>query len=66
MTLKFRAEYGEPIIVRVEHDGAKYIIRLNVQVLSVRPSGDTNPVDGLPVFNVQAAPVMTVEADSQS
>lgn len=59
----FKAEYGDPVIVHVVYQGKRYSIRINVQVLGVTPTGETNASDGMPIFNVQAAPVMAVTAE---
>ena len=63
--IKFRAEYGEPLLVRVTHNSQKYILRITQSVLSVTPTGGTDPT-GMPQFTVSAAPVMVVEKDPGS
>ena len=63
--LKFKVESGDPIIVRVTYQGANYVIRLSQSILAVWPAiGMTDPT-GMPIFNVQAAPTMTVSKEPQ-
>lgn len=64
MSLKFRAVQGEPTEVRIEHAGKKYLLRVSISVVSVSPTGAAD-AKGLPVFNVEVAPVMLVAEEGE-
>jgi hypothetical protein len=58
-TLKIKVEAGDPVIVHFEHKGQKYAARIMIAIPAVWPTGTTGP-DGLPQFNIQMAPLVTV------
>lgn len=64
-TLPIKIESGDPVLVRFEHDGQQYLMRITLSVLAVwaDPAGGRAP-DGLPLFNVQMAPVSSVAKES--
>jgi hypothetical protein len=51
--------HSEPAEVRVEFEGKWFRIRLGLHVFEVSSMGSTD-ANGLPQFNVKAAPVMMV------
>jgi hypothetical protein len=63
--LSFKVEAGEPVTVRVKYQGQSYIIRMTTTVMSVHATGITGP-DGIPVFNIQGAPVMIAAKEDAS
>ncbi len=63
-TLPLKVEHGDPLVVRFEHAGQKYTMRVTNTVLAVWPTGVTG-LDGLPTFNVQMAPIMAVSKESK-
>jgi hypothetical protein len=58
-TLKIKVESGDPVVVRFDHKGQKYVARISIAIPAVWPTGTIGP-DGLPQFNVQIAPIIMV------
>lgn len=63
--LPFKVEAGEPTIVRVTHQGQKYILRINQAVLAVFVGPGLAP-DGNPNFGIQSGNVLGVQKDTSS
>lgn len=62
-TLPMKIEAGAPTLVHIEHEGQKYLLRINATVMAVWPLGGPPDLNGMPQFNVQIAPVMMVTKD---
>lgn len=59
--LQFQAESGAPVVLRTTYKNKRYLLKLNVSVMGVSVDESQEGPGGLPVFNVNAAPVMAVE-----
>ncbi len=55
----FEIEYAPPTLVHVEHEGRKYLVRLAVHVFDITATGASD-ANGIPLFNLAAAPVVMV------
>lgn len=58
--LPLKVEHGDPLLVHVEYNGERFLLRLTTTVLAVWPAGGPPGPDGIPRFNVQMAPVMVI------
>ena len=53
--LEFTVDEAPPTLVTVTaQDGTKYLVKMATMVVAVQDTGIKNPLDGLPVFNLQA------------
>ena len=63
-TLSFKTEGGDPLIIRFEHGGEKYVVRCVQSVVAVFPTGSLGQ-DGLPQFSITLAPSMVVSKETK-
>lgn len=64
-TLPMKVESGDPTIVRFEHQGEKYVVRIQTAVMAIWPTGGID-VNGVPNINVNMAPVITVTKEPKA
>jgi hypothetical protein len=64
--LKFKVESGDPVVVRFDHKGTKYVMRIAQSVIALWPAGGPPLPDGTPQFSVQLAPAIVVTKESGS
>jgi|HubBroStandDraft_5_1064220.scaffolds.fasta_scaffold161145_1 hypothetical protein len=58
-TLKIKVESGDPVVVRYEHGGVKYTLRVVTNIVAVWPTGKKD-AQGNPEFSINMSPIITV------